>query len=84
MITFFSSGCFVGSNVVSVLIPYVSLDILDVIERGFRPNRHAPLMTETYGRRGTSTYIYGHKASKVFLISDLRKGDSEKPPTMKI
>jgi hypothetical protein len=41
----------------------------------------APLITETYGRRGTNTFILC-PSSKFFFISDLRKGDSEKPPTI--
>jgi hypothetical protein len=47
ILTFFSSGCLSGSKVVKVLIPYVSLDILDVIDLGLSPKRHAPLITLT-------------------------------------
>lgn len=43
----------------------------------------APLITDTCGLRGTSTLMW-YPSSKFFFISDLRKGLSENPPTMKM
>ena len=40
-------------------------------------------MTETWGLLGTNTLIL-LASSNYFFISDFKKGDSEKPPTMNI
>lgn len=80
--TFFLMGCLSASNVVNVLIPYVFLAILLVIDLGLKPNKQAPLITETCGLLGTKIYIV--LFSNLLMISDFKKGDSLKPPTMKI
>ena len=61
----------------------MSFEILEDIDLGFKPNMHAPLITDTYGLRGTRTLIL-KPSSKFFLISDFKNGDSENPPTIKI
>lgn len=67
MITFFDYGWIYESNVVNVLIPYVFLAILEVIDLGFKPKRHAPLTTDIWGLLGTKTCILD--CSNFFNIS---------------
>lgn len=58
----------------------------DVIERGFKPNIQAPLITETCGRLGTRTckLTCYWAFSNVFFISFFKKGLSLNPPTIKM
>lgn len=54
----------------------------EVMDRGFKPNIHAPLITLTYGLFGTK--IVNPSLSNLDLILAFKYGLSENPPTMKI